>query len=113
MVLNVGDDFGELLNIRWLQINQIKRKNIVIHVPEINAKIICREEGFTVGGDTHAVNIIIMTILELLLLNGLIPLINRLTLWQDDLAVRADGASGGLPMYLILKLPQLYNPIVG
>lgn len=105
MVLYVSNHLCQLLNIWWLQVYEVERQNVVLNIPQIDTKIISGEEGLPIRRNTHRIDIVVVTILELLLLNALIPLVDCLALWEDYLPISPDTCLGRLTMYLILKLP--------
>ena len=53
VVLDVGDHFGELLDVGRLQVDQVEGEDVVLQRPEIHSEVIRREEVLSVWRHTH------------------------------------------------------------
>lgn len=112
MVLYVSDDFGQLLNVSRLKIDQIKGEDIVLKRPEVHSKLIRRQEVLAIWRHTHSVDVIVVAELKLLPFRRLITFINTSVFWHDELAVRANCALTEFFAHLEVKLPQFNDSIV-
>jgi hypothetical protein len=92
-------------------------------VPHVDPKVIGREEGLPVGGDTQRIYVVLMAVLELLPLYTFEALAHYLAFWEDEglwsLASETssfiiDFAVGNsLSPNFIVYLPQFDDPVIG
>ena len=111
MILHVSNHFGELFNIRWLQIDHLVCKAVMLQVPQVDAQAIRGKEVLAVWAYAQRVDIVVVTILELLALDAFVARAEHLSSREHDL-ISLYLAWLVLSWHPILKLPKFDDPIV-
>ena len=112
VVLNMRYNLTQLLNIRRLQVHQVKSQIVVFNVPEVDAQVVGGDEVFRVGGTGHGVDVVVVAELILGPLHTFIPLIQHLTLRHDYLPILPNTSLTHFPVDLIVKFPELDDSVV-
>jgi hypothetical protein len=86
--LSMGDD---LLDVLWgnfrPKVYDVKSYYVVLKVPDVDAVIIRGKKVLAVGTRAHAVDALVVAVLEVLALNALLNLVHYCILWENDLSV--------------------------
>lgn len=107
------DNFGELFDIGRFQVDHLVSLIMVLKVPQVDAKVVWGKEVLTVRTHTQRVDVVIVTIFELLSFHALNARAYYLSFGHHDLVVSIYWTFWVLSLHAVLELPQLNDSIIG
>lgn len=111
MELDVCDYLLDFLRQARAQVDHVVRDNVVLQIPQIDAKVIRRNKIFAVRTCTKTVDRVVVAVFELFALHALLHLTHGVGLGENNLAVLDIGLAHLLAL-LVLQAPQFNNFLV-
>ena len=96
----------------WLKIDDVKSHNIIFEVPEVDAEVVSGNKVFPVGTGAQGIDIVVVTVFELLSLHPFEALTDHRRARKLDLTIHNQCLLNFLTLF-VLYAPEFDDAVIG